>query len=237
MPRWWRRISVAVNNYFSTLEAAQAAEAAAAEVAAAEAAKALEAEAESSRKLRRKAKTVAEVPATAVADAEPPAGAEVATEGEAEAVRPTEEEEKKSPATSKAGQEVSPAPELLGPTGNNAADEQAGRCTEAVPRYGAAAMPRSNGTVRQEGNERRMKIRINDLARELEVKSKQILDVLIKVGVTEKKTHSSSVEEDEAEKVRKYFHEMGGTSGARAPGAKSSARRLIYRRSASLATR
>ena len=55
-----------------------------------------------------------------------------------------------------------------------------------------------------------MKIRINDLARELEVKSKQILDVLIKVGVTEKKTHSSSVEEDEAEKVRKYFHENSG---------------------------
>ena len=48
-------------------------------------------------------------------------------------------------------------------------------------------MPRDNGTVRREGNERRMKIRINDLARELEVKSKQILDVLIKVGVTEKR--------------------------------------------------
>jgi len=41
------------------------------------------------------------------------------------------------------------------------------------------------------------KIRINDLARELEVKSKSILDVLLKVGVTEKKTHSSSIEEDE----------------------------------------
>ena len=60
--------------------------------------------------------------------------------------------------------------------------------------------------------QRRMKIRINDLARELEVKSKQILDVLIKVGVTEKKTHSSSVEVDEAEKVRKYFHETSGSS-------------------------
>jgi translation initiation factor IF-2 len=57
-----------------------------------------------------------------------------------------------------------------------------------------------------------MKIRINDLARELEVKSKQILDVLLKVGVTEKKTHSSSVEEDEAEKVRKYIHEISGVS-------------------------
>jgi len=39
------------------------------------------------------------------------------------------------------------------------------------------------------------KIRINDLARELEVKSKTILDVLPIVGVTEKKTHSSSIEE------------------------------------------
>ena len=79
-------------------------------------------------------------------------------------------------------------------------------------------MPRDNGTVRREGNERRMKIRINDLARELEVKSKQILDVLIKVGVTEKKTHSSSVEEDEAVKVRKYFHDMSGASARKSAG-------------------
>jgi translation initiation factor IF-2 len=50
-----------------------------------------------------------------------------------------------------------------------------------------------------------MKIRINDLARELEVKSKAILDVLDEVGVVEKKTHSSSLEDDEAEKVRKHF--------------------------------
>src|SRR5262249_8196516 len=49
------------------------------------------------------------------------------------------------------------------------------------------------------------KIRINDLARELEVKSKAILDALPEVGVTEKKTHSSSVEEHEAEKLRAYF--------------------------------
>jgi len=47
------------------------------------------------------------------------------------------------------------------------------------------------------------KVRINDLARELEVKSKSILDVLQEVGVTEKKTHSSSLEEHEAELVRK----------------------------------
>ena len=49
------------------------------------------------------------------------------------------------------------------------------------------------------------KVRINDLARELEVKSKAILDVLTLVGVTEKKTHSSSLEDHEADKVRAHF--------------------------------
>src|ERR1700743_3317972 len=49
------------------------------------------------------------------------------------------------------------------------------------------------------------KVRINDLARELEVKSKEILDALIAVGVTEKKTHSSSIEDDEADKVRTFL--------------------------------
>ncbi len=46
------------------------------------------------------------------------------------------------------------------------------------------------------------KIRINDLARDLEVKSKAILDVLPEVGVTEKKTHSSSITVEEAERVK-----------------------------------
>src|ERR1700757_761527 len=49
------------------------------------------------------------------------------------------------------------------------------------------------------------KVRINDLARELEVKSKSILDALTAVGVTEKKTHSSSIEENEAEQVRAFL--------------------------------
>ncbi|MBZ5532467.1 MAG: translation initiation factor IF-2 [Acidobacteriia bacterium] len=57
-----------------------------------------------------------------------------------------------------------------------------------------------------------MKIRINDLARELEVKAKAILDVLQEVGVTEKKTHSSSIEEDEAEKVRKHLSAKSGSA-------------------------
>ncbi|HSY37437.1 MAG TPA: translation initiation factor IF-2 [Acidobacteriaceae bacterium] len=59
------------------------------------------------------------------------------------------------------------------------------------------------------------KVRINDLARELEVKSRSILDALTAVGVTEKKTHSSSIEEDEAEKVRGYFSRGGRTSASR----------------------
>src|SRR5215472_2412821 len=60
------------------------------------------------------------------------------------------------------------------------------------------------------------KVRINDLARELEVKSKAILDVLTDVGVTEKKTHSSSLEEDEAERVRAHFNRGGKSSNASA---------------------
>jgi translation initiation factor IF-2 len=53
------------------------------------------------------------------------------------------------------------------------------------------------------------KVRINDLARELEVKSKAILDVLTEVGVTEKKTHSSSLEDHEADKVRAKLRASG----------------------------
>lgn len=55
-------------------------------------------------------------------------------------------------------------------------------------------------------------VRINDLARELDVKSKSILDALPLVGVTEKKTHSSSIEEQEAEKVRAYLQRHGSAT-------------------------
>ncbi|MGA8622236.1 MAG: translation initiation factor IF-2 N-terminal domain-containing protein, partial [Candidatus Sulfotelmatobacter sp.] len=67
------------------------------------------------------------------------------------------------------------------------------------------------------------KVRINDLARELEVKSKAILDTLPLVGVTEKKTHSSSLEEHEAEKVRVYLRSSAEGSS---PASKSSSRTL-----------
>src|ERR1051325_11747039 len=45
-------------------------------------------------------------------------------------------------------------------------------------------------------------VRINELARELEVKAKAIIDLLPGFGVTEKKTHSSSIPADVAGKVR-----------------------------------
>ena len=49
------------------------------------------------------------------------------------------------------------------------------------------------------------KVRINDLAKELEVKSRAILDLLPELGVSGGKTHSSSLESDEADKVRAHF--------------------------------
>ncbi|MGB0063506.1 MAG: translation initiation factor IF-2 N-terminal domain-containing protein, partial [Terracidiphilus sp.] len=49
------------------------------------------------------------------------------------------------------------------------------------------------------------KIRINELARELEVKAHEILDHLPELGVQEKKTHSSSIDEDVAIKLRRLF--------------------------------
>jgi len=66
------------------------------------------------------------------------------------------------------------------------------------------------------------KVRINDLARELEVKSKAILDVLTEVGVTEKKTHSSSLEEHEADRVRAKLRASGESQAAARPASRTS---------------
>ena len=65
------------------------------------------------------------------------------------------------------------------------------------------------------------KVRINDLARELEVKSRQILDVLGELGLGEGKTHSSSIDEHEADKVRAQFQH--GTHAGHAGAASSRA--------------
>src|SRR5206468_6011363 len=62
------------------------------------------------------------------------------------------------------------------------------------------------------------KIRINELARELEVKAHEILDHLPELGVTEKKTHSSSIDEDVAVKLRRIFgHAADGEPPAPEP--------------------
>jgi translation initiation factor IF-2 len=57
------------------------------------------------------------------------------------------------------------------------------------------------------------KIRINELARELEVKPGVILDLLPEFGVNEKKTHSSSIDEDVALSVRHRLFGDGGANG------------------------
>src|SRR5271169_1697 len=49
------------------------------------------------------------------------------------------------------------------------------------------------------------KIRINELARELEVKAHEILERLPELGVQEKKTHSSSIDEDVAIRLRRLY--------------------------------
>ncbi len=54
-------------------------------------------------------------------------------------------------------------------------------------------------------------IRINELSRELEVKSRAVLDYLREIGAGDNKSHSSSVEEDVAEKVRAHFRAQAET--------------------------
>src|SRR5258706_2705715 len=57
-------------------------------------------------------------------------------------------------------------------------------------------------------------VRINELARELEVKAKAIMDVLAGYGVTEKKAQSSSIPADVAEKVRKHIEGVADAEAA-----------------------
>jgi translation initiation factor IF-2 len=61
---------------------------------------------------------------------------------------------------------------------------------------------------------RRMsKVRINDLAKELEVKSRAILDILPEIGVAGGKTHSSSLEPEEADRIRAHFQREARAAG------------------------
>src|ERR1700680_3802581 len=59
------------------------------------------------------------------------------------------------------------------------------------------------------------KSRINELARELEVKPNVILETLAELGIADKKTHSSSLDDDVALQVRQRVH--GETGGPPAP--------------------
>src|ERR1019366_2773489 len=64
------------------------------------------------------------------------------------------------------------------------------------------------------GRHRMSKIRINELARELEVKPSVIIDLLPELGVTDKKTHSSSLDEDIAFQLRQRLTGTGGPEHA-----------------------
>src|SRR4051794_14255945 len=71
-----------------------------------------------------------------------------------------------------------------------------------------------------------MKIRINELARQLEVKSRQVIEKLAEFGVSEKLTHSSSIEDDMALRLRAYYSGEGDgetTKRSRSGGGRSAA--------------
>jgi translation initiation factor IF-2 len=57
-------------------------------------------------------------------------------------------------------------------------------------------------------------IRINELARDLEIKAKLIVDYLPELGLKEKKTHSSSIDLETAEKVRAHFLQLAEAEAA-----------------------
>ncbi len=63
----------------------------------------------------------------------------------------------------------------------------------------------SGRIIRPPNDQVTQRVRINELSRELGFKSKLILDALQAIGVTEPKTHSSSIENEEAQKVREYL--------------------------------
>ncbi len=67
-------------------------------------------------------------------------------------------------------------------------------------------------------------IRINELARELEIKAKVLIDYLPEIGVTEKKTHSSSIDVEHAELARKHFQDLAAAEAA-AEAAKTAAKK------------
>ena len=61
-------------------------------------------------------------------------------------------------------------------------------------------------------------MRINELAKELELKAKVIIDALPEIGISGKRTHSSAIGDDEAAKIRRHFKAQSdaeNTAGSR----------------------
>ena len=52
-------------------------------------------------------------------------------------------------------------------------------------------------------------IRINELARELQVKSPAVIEYLVEIGITDKQFHSAVLNDEVADKVRKHFNPKG----------------------------
>src|SRR6202795_5040650 len=75
-------------------------------------------------------------------------------------------------------------------------------------------------------------VRINELARELEVKARAIIDLLAGFGVPEKKTHSSSIPADVAEKVKNHLQGVADaeTAAEAERSAKEAAAKAALRR-------
>ena len=51
-------------------------------------------------------------------------------------------------------------------------------------------------------------MRINELAREVEVKAKAIIDYLAEIGIEDKKSHSSAIDDELGEKVKAHFRQV-----------------------------
>src|SRR5215469_10086462 len=62
-------------------------------------------------------------------------------------------------------------------------------------------------------------MRINELARELEIPSKQVIEALPKMGIVDKKSHSSKIDPDEVAKIRQYFRAPEDAEGKPAASA------------------
>ena len=69
------------------------------------------------------------------------------------------------------------------------------------------------------------KIRINELARQLEVKSREVIDRLHELGITEPLTHSSSIDDDMAERLRRFYSGDGSAAARKRSTGSSAAER------------